>query len=160
MSNLGTAFVEFCKTSTDIVAYVGSTVAGSTLGVYPNRLPQNAVTGDFDTPAIVYQEVSAIGQHHSKGASGLVDSLWQVDCYAMKAITAWNLREEVRKHVDGFRGNWGSTTGAYETIHRCEVEQRRTDYDQPADKSDTGRYRYSLDLRIWHAESAPHLGST
>lgn len=150
MTDICQGMIDYLVTTTDVVTLVDSTIAGSTLGIYPDVLPQNA-----PRPAIVYQLIGASGQHHVGGASKLCRSVIQLDCYADTRLAANAVAEQLRLAMDGYRGAMGS-----ETVHGCHEAARRYDYEVPTNKSDTGRYRYSSDWEVWHSETLPNLGST
>jgi len=119
-------------------------IVGSRL--HPLVLPQ----GDTG-PSIVYRRISPIGDHHMQGASGLVSTRTQIDCWALTADAAAALADLVKERLDGFAGTmlWGEDSPA-EAIVVQGIFFRGglgDDYDSTAKL-----YRTSYDYEIWHEE--------
>jgi hypothetical protein len=93
-------------------------------------------------PAVVLHRISGVRDYHMEGASGLVQSRVQADCWAGTYKDAVRLSRAVRAALSGYRA--GNTQGAFIDAERQTVE-KETDGAQ--------RYhRVILDFIIWHAE--------
>ena len=67
--------------------------------IYPVVRPQNSAL-----PAIVYQQISGPRSHAMDGPSSLVESTWQVSCWAASYTQAEQLMDAVRSTLDGYSG--------------------------------------------------------
>lgn len=71
--------------------------------MFPGRLPQGE-TRD----SIVYQEISAQGDHHNEGPSGLARPRFQITAWSLTADGAQALALAIKERLDGYRGVMGS----------------------------------------------------
>lgn len=93
-------------------------------------------------PAVVLHRISGVRDYHMEGASGLVQSRVQADCWASTYKDAVRLSRAVRAALSGYRA--GDTQGAFIDAERQSVEKE-------ADGAQRF-FRVSLDFKIWHAE--------
>jgi hypothetical protein len=124
-----------------------STDVGGTR-IHPTVLPQG--TNGPAVPAIVYNVISEITDHHTQGASGLVVVRMQVDAYAATPNEADALARAVKERIDGVRGAWAYGTGRPQdsvTVQGVFAETARTDY-----QADAKLYRTSRDYMIHFEE--------
>lgn len=63
--------------------------------VYPSRLPQSVTL-----PALTYRQVSGPRDYTHDGPSGLVNSRYQVTCWAESTLSAKQLADLVRQDLD------------------------------------------------------------
>lgn len=105
--------------------------------IYPVVLPQGVTD-----PSIVYNRISAIGDHHMQGASGLTRTRMQVDAYATTHDAAASLADAIKEVLDGYRGLMGSVT-----VQGVFFDTEREDY-----QDDVKLYRVSRDYFIWYEE--------
>jgi hypothetical protein len=107
--------------------------------VYWRQAPQS-VGGDF----INLHRVGGVRDYNMQGASGLVDSRVQVDCWADRYSSAKMIARAVETVVSGYSGTIGG-----KRLQGIFIDAERDD-----DTSDSGdvatRFRTSLDLLIWH----------
>lgn len=75
--------------------------------VYPDEMPQG-VTGD----SIVYSEISATGDHHNQGPSGLARPRFQFSCWSKTKDGAYALSLLLQDRLDGYRGVMGAGPAA------------------------------------------------
>lgn len=93
-------------------------------------------------PAVVLHRISGARDYNMDGASGLVRSRVQADCWALTYKDAVRLSRAVRGALSGYRA--GDTQGAF-------IDSERQSVEKEADGAQ--RYhRVSLDFIIWHAE--------
>ena len=93
-------------------------------------------------PAVILHKISGVRDYNMDGASNLVSSRVQADCWALTYGDAMQLSRAVRNVLSGYRN--GDLQGAFIDAERQSVE-KETDGAQ--------RYfRVSLDFIIWHAE--------
>lgn len=113
--------------------------------VYPIVLPQ----GERQA-SIVYTRISAQGDHHTEGASGLMQTRLQVDAWAPSADGAAALAGLVKARLDGYRGPMVAPgpSGGTVDVQGVFFDSEREDY-QP----DIEMYRVSRDFLIWYEES-------
>lgn len=106
--------------------------------IHPGVLPQNPTL-----PAIVYQTSGAASGIAFDGPDGARNSQIQLDTYAATITASASLAEAIKTALHGYTGSMDSTT-VYQTI---------VDSIYDVFESDTGLYRVSLDLSIWHKEA-------
>lgn len=90
-----------------LLADAGLSVAVGGARIYPDELPQG-VTGD----SIVYSEISAIGDHHNEGPSGLAQPRFQFSSWSKTKDGAWALSLLLQERIDGYRGVMGAGADA------------------------------------------------
>lgn len=121
-----------------------STMVGGTR-VYPVRLPQGVIE-----PSIVYQRISALGDHHMQGASGLTRPRMQISCWAQTADLATQLANLVKARIDGYRGSmlWGENSPAEAiVVQGIFFDSERDLYDEALKL-----HALSRDYLIWFEE--------
>ena len=105
------------------------------------RRPQS----DGELPGIVLMRVGGRRDLNMGGASGLVESLVQVDCYGETYSDAKLAARAIRDIVNGFSGAQSGTIFQLISIDN-ERDQNETG---PSEKH---LHMISLDLTIWHDE--------
>lgn len=115
--------------------------------IYTHVAPEGAAL-----PRVTVQKVSETHPDHLLGASGLVHTRVQVDCWDDDADGVIALGDAIRTAVHGFRGAMGDESLA---IRRSTVDTRRDSYEAPHDGSMVGVHRVTLDLMISHVETVP-----
>jgi hypothetical protein len=116
--------------------------------IHPTILPQG--TNGYAVPAIVYNVISEITDHHTQGASGLVMVRMQIDAYAATPNEADALSRAVKDRIDGKRERWTYGNGSPPegvTIQGVFCETARTGYE-----ADAKLFRSSRDYLIWLEE--------
>jgi hypothetical protein len=116
--------------------------------IHPTILPQG--TNGPAVPAVVYNVISEVTDHHMAGASGLVMVRMQVDAYAATPNEADSLSRAIKDRIDGVSGAWAYGTDSPQdsvTVQGVFAETARTDY-QP----DAKLYRSSRDYLIHFEE--------
>jgi len=124
-----------------------STAVGGTR-VHPTILPQG--TNGPNVPAIVFNVISEVTDHHTQGASGLVMVRMQLDAYAQTSDQADALARAIKTRIDGTSGAWthGSASPADSvTVQGVFAEAARTDH-----QADAKLYRSSRDYMIHYSE--------
>jgi uncharacterized protein DUF3168 len=124
-----------------------STAVGGTR-VHPTVLPQG--TNGPAVPAIVYNVISEVTDHHTQGASGLVMVRMQVDAYAATPNEADALARAIKDRIGGVSGLWSygsSSPPDGVTIQGVFCETARTGYE-----ADAKLFRSSRDYLIWLEE--------
>jgi hypothetical protein len=91
--------------------------------IYPVVLPQGQ-----REPSIVYNRISAIGDHTMAGASGLARVRMQIDAYAPLHDDANSLADLVKLALDGYSGLMGSVD-----VQGVFFETERDDYQPDVD---------------------------
>lgn len=97
--------------------------------VYPRVLPQG-----IRAPSLVYNRISAIGDHHMEGPSGLATVRMQIDAWATTADEAAELAAAVKWRLDGYRGEMLSAASPPERVfvQGAFFETMRDDVDAAA----------------------------
>ena len=125
-------------------ATISASVGGAR--IFAIKLPQGE-----ERLSIVHSRISALGDHHMQGASGLVRARLQIDCWSKSDADAADLlARQVKERIDGYRGSmrWGEDSPAEAIVVQgifCESE--REDYDDVAKM-----FRSSKDYLIWYEE--------
>jgi hypothetical protein len=131
-----------------LAAYLlaGSSVAAKVGGsrIYPVILPQGE-----RNPSIVYNRITAQGDHHMTGPSGLAMVRMQIDAWAAKQDDADALARAIKARIDGFRGVMGDGVQDVTpvTVQGVFFDSARDDYH-----ADAEMFRVSQDFRVWYAE--------
>ena len=101
--------------------------------------------------SIVYSRVSAVGDHHMQGPSGIGRPRVQIDSWSPTADQASSLSRLVKERIYGFRGfmPYGSNS-PQSTVEVLGIflDSERDDYDDSA-----SMYRVSMDFFVWFRES-------
>jgi hypothetical protein len=111
--------------------------------MYPQIIPQ----GDA-LPAVTYSEISGNRLQVTAGPVGLVESRWQMNCWAEHKIDARQLSDAVRQSIDGFDGFVGNVE-----IQSIQCTGEVDLGDHPAGVDVSRRYGLALEFEIWFAES-------
>jgi hypothetical protein len=101
-------------------------------------------------PSIVYTCVSAVGDHHMQGASGLAMARMQLDAWAETPDAADTLARLVKTRLDGYRGPMGfagSPPGPGVQVQGVFFDNIREDYEAALQL-----YRVSADYLVWYEE--------
>ena len=125
------ALINRLLASVDVTALVGQRIT-------PGRRDQGGAL-----PAIVLHRIDGQRDYHLAGASGLVSSRMQVDCWAATYGDAKRAARAVDAVMSGVR--W--TTGAVRIDAVLIADER----DDTFDEDGTALYRTSLDLMVHHA---------
>ncbi len=96
-------------------------------------------------PAIVLTRISGTRDLDLHGASGLVDSIVQADCYGETYASAKGAARALRDAVNG-----RSFTERGVVIQRISIDSERDTNERDGQARDL--FRTSLDLTIWHDE--------
>lgn len=96
-------------------------------------------------PALTLQRISGRRDYHTAGASGLVESRLQADCWAATYPAAKALARAVRDVLSGLSTN---SPPALQSVF-LDVE---VDTYEPGGPTEIGLHRVRLDFRIWHNE--------
>lgn len=97
--SIETALVKIMTDNADVNALVGSKI-------YPVFVPQGK-----SLPAITYQEISGVRDAVMNGASGLVQSRFQVNCWTKKYTEARELADLVRIALSPENDTYPKTVG-------------------------------------------------
>jgi hypothetical protein len=127
-------------------ATIADAVANSR--VHPTILPQG--TNGPAVPAIVYNTISEVTDHHTQGASGLVMVRVQIDAYAQTASAADSLARAIKDRIDGVRATWSyGTASPQESVNVQGVfaESARSGYEP-----DSKLHRMGRDYLVWFEE--------
>ena len=121
--------------------------------------PHKAEAGDRAAGAyIVYQDISSSSFEHSEGASGMAQSLIQIDGFSRDPDVVTDLREKVRLALHTQRAaSPADVTVGGDTIyvHSLSLSGYRSIGSDPADGSDESIFGFSQDWLITFAETAP-----
>lgn len=109
--------------------------------IHPVRLPQVSRTSD-GLPALSYTRASSVRVHSHQGGSGLAAPVFQFDAWASDYSTAKAVINEVRKALVGFRG----------TVDGVRIDAGLAQSERDEFEDDTGIYRTTIDIRVWHGE--------
>jgi hypothetical protein len=102
--------------------------------IYPPPVPQNAVY-----PLVTYQLIDEVEQHAFGVASGIVDTRYQVDCWAFTLSGARALATQVRLALDNYAG----TSDTIIILNSFFDSGKVMDFDP-----EEGVHRYSQDFLI------------
>lgn len=118
-----------------ITALVGSSPAR----IYVNKMPQG-----LNLPCIVLHKMSHDSNGTLDGNSNAFNfTAFDIDCKADRSVEAETLADAVQTFLDDYTGAAGS-----DTVRAVIQEDRITDYEPPADKSDVGIHVETLDVTI------------
>ena len=137
IKDIRTSLRGYLLADTGVAALVGTRI-------YPRVLPQGV-----RDPAIVYNRVSMLGDHHMLGASGLVEVRMQIDAWADTADDAYDLAVAVKERIDGYRGEMQSVASPPDVVfvQGCFFANARDDYD-----ANRQLYRESWDYMLHYGE--------
>ena len=113
------------------------------LRIFPVYIPQGE-----SKPAITYQQLGGPRDHTTDGASGFVESSFQVQCWAETYAGADDLADKVRLAMDGISGTYADVV-----IHCIHLVN---EVDVPAIEPENealNEFGKSLDFTLWHKEA-------
>lgn len=90
--------------------------------------------------------------YHTLGASGLVEALILVTCYADDYPAARDLYELVRDAIDGYRGQWDTTQ-----IDSAKLSTPYSVTEAPIHGDEVGAPAVQGTLNVFYYESVPDL---
>lgn len=111
--------------------------------IHCNDLPQNCTF-----PAIAFQTISDIPDHHLRGANGLSVARIQVNCYALTYEDAKLAAEALRLSTDGFCG----TVGVH-AVNPMTVEDQNDLLQPPITASEKPVFGVAVDLRLAYQQT-------
>lgn len=106
--------------------------------VYWNHAPQNVAK-----PYIVMYRVSGNRDMKMTGATGLVESMVQIDCFGTTYASAKGVARQVETRLSGYAGTQSSII-----FDVCILIAERDGFEPDASPDDL--HRVSLDFTIWH----------
>jgi hypothetical protein len=125
----------------DLVAYLLATPAvinAVGVNVYWIRAPQKV-----SKPYVVMYRVAGARDTTMDGASGLVATRVQFDCWAEKTLTLFAVARAIETALSGLRFDQGSTE-----FRGCFLDAERDAYDDTTTPDKL--FGKSLDFTIWH----------
>jgi hypothetical protein len=120
---------------TDVSALIGTRV-------FPMLLAQG-----YALPAISYQRISGPRPRHTTDATGRVNAIFQIDCWAETYSQARDLSAKVITCLDNHRGTLGTGTAAMDDVGTIENTMERDDYNTTVEI-----YRVILEFLIPYKE--------
>lgn len=136
--SLARALYAFLSTYPPLTAIIGTRL-------YPGIAPTSAVF-----PYVTMQDLMVASHYHLDGATATLDSMVQIDCWALEPMQAQQLAKIIRLAMDGMPAAWDGleVDGVF-----FDSEQ---DAPEPAqDGSERAYYRRILTLSVWHAREVP-----
>ncbi len=128
------ALIGFMLTDTALAALVG------------NRIDwQKRPQGDA-LPSISLQRVSGGRDYSMQGATGLVQSRVQIDCWGETYVSTLDVARAVRDLLSGIRRNIGNLQ-----LQGAFIDSERHDFEKEGNAAE-GFHRISMDFQIWHSE--------
>lgn len=127
------------------VLMLDSTSVSSLVGaqrIYPVRLPQGE-----KAPSVVYNRITEVPDYHLLGPSGLVQSTFQIDSWALTQSLAVLLANAVYDRLSGFRGYIDLGIAEPVTVHGIFGVHGHEDYDPGAEL-----FRMRRDYRVHYWE--------
>lgn len=118
-------------------------VSDITIRIYSAPAPEGATN-----PLIMLSRVSGDSTRTNAGILGRSEEVWQIDCYADTDLQCEQLKEAVRRGLDGFSGTMGSFD-----VYSCAFEQVNDLSFIEGDGSENSEHRKELEFRIIHSES-------
>jgi len=121
--------------------------ADAVTNIAGSRISPLVISAGVALPALVYQQVGGPRDHVTSGPSGLVESRFQITCWAETYKKADELAAAVRQTLDGYSGIIDSVV--IKVIHLLD------EADMPGTRPDNkalSRYGRRLDFQIWHKE--------
>lgn len=110
--------------------------------VYIGKRPQNEST----LPAVLLSKVSAPRDYDFDGATGLIESRFQCDCYGNSYGSAKLAARALMVVVNGYSGTQSGVI-----IQKISIDSER-DSNETESNADRHLFRTSIDLLIWHDE--------
>jgi len=147
MSLLYKDIFNYLTTTTPVKEQVATRVFGLQIPQF-SEADIKALGGPY--PALCYEESIIEHIRHLGGGSETCQTSLQINCYAETYPAVKQLADSVRRVLDTFAGEMGSTT-----IKEIILESEEDIYEDPVDASDKGVYRVMQDYTVWHSESLP-----
>lgn len=97
-------------------------------------------------PSISMQRVSGVRDYAMQGATGLVQSRVQIDCWGETYASTLAVARAVRDLLSGIRRNLGSTE-----LQGAFIDSERHGYEKDGNAAEAF-HRISMDFQIWHSE--------
>ena len=111
-----------------------------------NRVNWNARPQAQASPSVVLTRVGGTRDYTMAGASGLVESRIQVDCWGETFGSSIGVSRAVTAALSGLQTTIGGIR-----LHGSFIESERQSYEQGSGGEDF--HRVSLDFIIWHKEN-------
>lgn len=111
--------------------------------VVGERVHWNRIEAPAVAPYVILRTISGTRDYAMDGATGLVESRVQVDCYGSTYASAKTAARAIEAALSGYRGTQGGTEfgGVFLTAERDLVDE---------DESPADLHGVSLDFTIWH----------
>lgn len=113
------------------------------------RIDWNVVPQAAGVPSIVLHRITGIRDYHMQGASGVVRTMVQIDCWAFDYPNAVTLARAVRDRLSGIGA---SSVATFQSVMLLNERQDFVSDDSPIHGSSERFHRVSLDFEIWHSE--------
>lgn len=139
MADIKQALYEYLAATSGITSLVSTRI-------YPVLAPQGG-----SLPYVVMTQVSSEHIRHTTGRAQVARTRMQFDAYAGTSPAVQSVADALRVALDMYTGTMGAT--AQVVVQRVFLESMRDLFIAPADASEQGPFRMSLDFMIWHAES-------
>ena len=111
-----------------------------------NRVNWNARPQAQASPSVVLTRVGGTRDYTMSGASGLVESRIQIDCWGKSFGSSIGVSRAVTAALSGLQTTIGGIR-----LHGSFLESERQSYEQGSGGEDF--HRVSLDFIIWHKEN-------
>ena len=117
--------------------------------IYRLKRPQGTAL-----PAITYRKLSEQNVGYQSGVSTLSRARIGIDCWAALPDAAETVRNAVRDVCQNYSGTVSDAGEDVEIVHSW-IEDDFEDFEEPADASDTGVYKASIDWLVWWRPAVP-----
>jgi hypothetical protein len=111
-----------------------------------NRIDWASRVAGSPTPSVVLTVVSVDRDYHGRGASGLVATRVQVDCWAKDYSASLAVSREIRTLLNGYRGPMGAAQ-----VQGTFLASERQSFEQGSGGEDF--YRVSIDIFLHYQEN-------
>ena len=116
--------------------------------IYPQGEVPQGTRGSY----IVYS-IDANTVNCNSGYGGITEADVTLHCYGDGFKAARDLYAAVFTSINGYTGTMGATT----SVSGCTVTDYSDIHERAMSGQDTGTYRRSMSVTIWHKETAPTL---
>jgi hypothetical protein len=110
------------------------------------RVNWNRIEAPALPPYIILRRVSGVRDYRMSGATGLVETRVQVDCFGATYASAKGAARAIEAAISGYKG--ASSTTTFDGIFLAAERDLIDDDDTPADL-----HGVSLDFMVWHKET-------
>lgn len=110
------------------------------------RVNWNKIAAPAVAPYVTLRRISGARDYAMGGATGLVETRVQVDCYGDTYTSAKGVARQVEAVLSGYRGT--SQTTKFDGIFLTAERDLIDDDESPADL-----HGVSLDFMVWHKET-------